>query len=85
MNASALAGSSLMSTPTNRTSDREKCCASAPSAGASSRHGVHHEPQKFRTTTSPRSAESCHFAPVSVVPWTRGAAGREPGLNSVLL
>jgi hypothetical protein len=85
MNASALAESSLMSTPTKRTPAPEKRRASSPSAGASSRHGVHQEPQKFMTTTEPRSADSLNPLPVRVFPVTCGAIGRAPGLNTVVL
>ncbi len=51
MKASALGGLSRMSMPRKRTPDALKCVASAARSGASSRHGVHHEPQKFSTTT----------------------------------
>src|SRR6202042_3209846 len=78
-NASALVASSLISTPMNRTPGPEKFRASWARTGASSRHGVHHEPQKFMTTTEPRSAARVNRPPVSVVPATFGACGRDPG------
>ncbi len=63
----------------NLTGSALKCVASAASAGASRRHGAHHDPQKLITTTLPRSAASLNLLPVSVVPLIAGAGGREPG------
>ena len=53
MKAWAASGWSRMSMPMNRTPFGCISLASVPSAGASSRQGAHHEPQKFSTTTSP--------------------------------
>ena len=74
-NASAVAGLSLMSTPRNRTPLGVKCWASRDRNGASARHGVHQDPQKFSTTTCPWYWARVNLPPDSVVPLTRGAAG----------
>src|SRR5215831_8994898 len=52
-NALALAGVSLMSTPRNWTPAGLNLRASEASVGASARQGVHHDPQKFITSTWP--------------------------------
>src|SRR5690348_1194608 len=76
-NAWAVAGLSLMSTPRNRTPRAVKCRASCDRDGASARHGVHQDPQKFTTTTWPRYWARANLLPDSRVPVTRGAAGPE--------
>src|SRR6476646_5383147 len=76
-NASAVAGLSLMSTPRNRTPRGVKYRASWDRDGASAWHGVHHDPQKFSTTTCPRYWARANLSPDSRVPVTRGAAGPE--------
>src|SRR6266851_5006917 len=84
MKASALAGLSRMSIPRNRTPEDVKCEASADRPGASARHGVHHEPQKFSTTTCPRYALSASLPPPTTGPLTDGATGPVPVLNTVV-
>src|SRR5215475_9364819 len=76
-NAAAVAGLSLMSTPRNRTPLGVKCWASRDRNGASARHGVHQDPQKFITTTCPCSWARANLLPDSKVPVTRGATGPE--------
>src|SRR5262249_55643845 len=76
-NALAVAGLSLMATPRNRTPRGVKCRASWARCGASARHGVHQDPQKFSTTTWPRYWARANLLPDSRVPVTRGAAGPE--------
>src|SRR5215471_6961920 len=76
-NASAVAGLSLMSTPRNRTPRGVKCRANCDRDGASARHGVHQDPQKFTTTTWPWYWAKANLLPDSRVPVTRGAAGPE--------
>src|SRR5215470_7149730 len=84
-NALALAGVSLMSTPRNRTPAGLNVRANEASAGASARQGVHHDPQKFSTSTWPRSCDKLILAPPSVVPVTRGASGGFPPAKTVVL
>src|SRR5262252_2713223 len=74
-NAWALAGLSLMSTPRNLTPVGAKCRDSRDRTGASLRHGVHQDPQKFITTTWPWYWARASLLPVRMVPVTRGAAG----------
>src|SRR5215472_6326033 len=76
-NAAAVAGLSLMSTPRNRTPLGVKCWASRDRNGASARHGVHQDPQKFITTTCPWSCARVNLLPDSRVPVTWGATGPE--------
>src|SRR5215470_1646157 len=76
-NASAVAGLSLMSTPRNRTPRGVKRLASWDRNGASARHGVHQDPQKFSTTTRPRYWARVNLLPDTRVPVTRGTAGPE--------
>src|SRR6185437_6895388 len=83
MNARALAELSSTSTPTNRTPDGVNSRAAADSSGASWWQTEHHDPQKFSTTTCPRSARRLSFAPVTVWPDTPGKAGRWPAVNVV--
>src|SRR6266536_5050911 len=75
-NAWALAGVSLMSTPRKATPAGRSVRASDASVGASARQGVHHDPQKFITSTWPRNRDRLSVAPSSVVPVTGGASGR---------
>src|SRR5689334_18360620 len=78
-NRFAGAGSrSRVFSPTNCTDGPSSSAAFAKS-GASWRHGGHHEPQTFRTTTLPRWSDSVHFLPSSVSPLSAGA-----GLRSAL-
>src|SRR5262249_33149368 len=74
--AGALAGVSLMSTPRKATPAGRSVRASDASVGASARHGVHHDPQKFMTSTWPRNRDRLSLVPSSVVPVTGGASGR---------
>src|SRR6516162_10453838 len=74
-NASALVVVSLMSTPMKATPAWPNERASAARVGASARQGVHHDPQKFITTTWPRKRARLSLAPVRVVPLTGGACG----------
>src|SRR4249919_1863291 len=83
-NASALAGVSLMSTPRNRTPAELNVRASEASAGASARQGVHHDPQKFSTSTWPRSCARPSLVPPRVVPVTGGASGGSPPSKTVV-
>src|ERR1700729_4368500 len=84
MNASAVAGLSRMSMPRNRTPEDLNAVASAERPGASARHGVHQEPQKFSTTTWPRYEASASRPPPTTGPLTDGATGPVPLLNSVV-
>src|SRR5947208_10107805 len=83
-NAAAVAGLSLMSTPRNRTPLGVKFWASRDSSGASARHGVHQDPQKFSTTTCPWSAARANLLPDSRVPVTYGATGPAPPRYTVV-
>src|SRR5215831_12187069 len=83
-NAWAVAGLSLMSTPRNRTPRGVKCRASWDRDGASARHGVHQDPQKFITTTWPRYWARLNLLPDSRVSVTRGAAGPEAAPYTVV-
>src|SRR5215471_7118866 len=74
-NARALAGVSLMSTPRNWTPTGLNLRASEASVGASARQGVHHDPQKFITSTWPRNRDRLRLSPPRVVPVTAGASG----------
>src|SRR5215475_3045735 len=64
-----------MSTPRKATSEELNARASEASLGASARQGVHHDPQKFSTSTWPRNRDRLSFAPPRVVPVTGGACG----------
>src|SRR5215472_8468487 len=83
-NAPAVAGLSLISTPRNRTPRGVKYRASWARDGASARHGVHQDPQKFITTTWPRYWARLNLLPDSRVPVTRGAAGPEAAPYTVV-
>src|SRR5215475_2302761 len=65
-----------MLTPTNSTPCAAVAACTLCTSFASTRQSVHHEPQKFSTTTCPRSAARSNDVPSSNVPVTDGAAGR---------
>src|SRR5215467_6970913 len=64
-----------MSTPRKATSEELNARASEASLGASARQGVHHDPQKFITSTWPRNRDRLSLSPPRVVPVTAGASG----------
>src|SRR6266487_2760466 len=75
--------SSRSSTPTNRTPRGRHSCESAASAGASPRHGAHHDAQKFTTTTLPRRLARRSLPPPRAEPETSGAGWRAAGGQDV--
>src|SRR6516165_3974884 len=80
----ALAELSATSTPTNRTPDARNRRAAADRTGASWWQTVHHDPQKFSTTTCPRPAARLSLPPLTSWPETRGSGGCLPAVNTVI-
>src|SRR5215475_4269893 len=74
--AVAASFSSRMFTPTKSTPCACVAAWTLWMSAASTRHGAHQEPQKFSTTTWPRSLARLYADPSSSVPLTAGAFGR---------
>ena len=63
--------------------ERCSCLCVRSSTGASALHGVHHEAQKFSTTTFPRSpATDCVPSPPSTGSVLLGAGGNVPAATA---
>src|SRR6266542_5942975 len=67
--------------PTNCT-DGPSSFDAATRSGASFRHGAHHEPHTFRTTTLPVWSARLQVLPSSVVPLSAGACSRLPAAKT---
>ena len=76
---------SLVFTPTNATSRLASSRATDASMGASLRHGGHHDPHTFSTTTWPAKSASDSFFPSRVVPETSFGALRSSSASRVMI
>src|SRR5262249_48932713 len=74
-----------MLTPTNSTPCAAVAACTLCTLFASTRQSVHHEPQKFSTTTCPRSPARVNLVPSSNVPVPAGAAGRSAAGDAVVV